>query len=398
MRWSRLRLATTGTPQRSWPRAGALLGLLVAGSLAPSVPAWAQEPADVAPATLKQAAHGRFLMGAAVAARSLDNPELAALIARQFDCLTAENEFKPVSLQAQPGQFRFEAADRIANFARAHGQTLIGHTLCWHSQAPAWLFQDARAQPLSREQGLANLKAHIDAVVGHYKGTVHGWDVVNEAISDQREGYLRQTPALRSIGNDYIVKAFEFAHAADPDAELYYNDYGNENPEKLQKTIRLIRTLKAAGVRIDAVGLQGHYQLSDAGAPGRLDRAIAAYAAEGVKVMITELDVDVLPRNTAGAAVEARENKGANPYTDGLPREVAEAQARRYAELFAVIRKHSDVVTRVTLWGTHDGTSWLNSWPVRGRTNHPLLWDRALKPKPAFDAVVQTLEAGSGAR
>ena len=179
-----------------------------------------------------------------------------ALVAQQFDCLTAENEFKPRSLQPQPGKFNFAAADRIVEFARRHGMKVVGHTLCWHSQSPAWMFRGPDGKPLPRDEALRNLKDHIDAVVGHFKGKVVGWDVVNEAISDAKDEYLRDTPARRAIGDDYIVKAFEFAHAADPDAELYYNDYGNENPGKREKTIRLIRELKARGVRLDAVGIQ----------------------------------------------------------------------------------------------------------------------------------------------
>ena len=323
--------------------------------------------------------------------RHLDNPALAALVAEQFNCLTAENEFKPMSLHPRPGEFRFTAADRIVDFAQRHRMKVIGHTLCWHSQSPAFLFRGPDGKPLPRDEALRNLKDHIDGVVGHFKGEVAGWDVVNEAISDAKGEYLRDTPARRAIGDDYIVEAFGFAHAADPDAELYYNDYGNEHPEKLEKTIRLIRELKARGVRLDGVGLQCHLRLDDPDAPDRLDRAIAAYAAEGVKVMITELDVDVLPRRARGADVSARERGGADPYRDGLPPEVAEAQSRLYGRLFRVVLKHPGVVTRVTFWGTHDGASWLNFWPVAGRTNHPLLWDRALKPKPALDAVLDAL-------
>ncbi len=262
---------------------------------------------------------------------------------------------------------------------------VVGHNLCWHSQTPAWMFRDEDGKPLPRDDALRNLKAHIDGVVGHFKGKVIGWDVVNEAISDAGDDYLRDTPAQRAIGDDYIVKAFEFAHAADPDAELYYNDYSNENPEKLKKTIRLIRELKDKGVHLDAIGMQCHFRLEDADAPDRLDKAISAYADEGVKVMLTELDVDVLPRRGRGAE--------ADPYAKGLPADVAEAQARYYKRIFEVVLKHPKVVTRVTLWGTQDGTSWLNGGFGGRRTNYPLLFDRDLKPKPAVAAVLDALAA-----
>jgi endo-1,4-beta-xylanase len=346
--------------------------------------------ADAAATTLRRAVDGRFLIGAAVMSRQLDNPGMAALIAEQFDCLTGENEFKPRSLHPQPGRFNFAAADRIVDFAQRHRMKVAGHTLCWHSQSPAWMFRGPDGTPLPRGEALRNLKEHIDAVVGHFKGKVVGWDVVNEAISDEEDEYLRDTPAHRAIGDDYIFKAFEFAHAADPDAELYYNDYGNEHPEKRGKTIRLIREFRARGMRLDAVGIQSHLRLDDPDAPDRLDRAIAAYGAEGVKVVISELDVDVVPRRARGADAAARERGGADPYRGGLPPEVAEAQARYYGRIFRTVLKHPGVVTRVTFWGTHDGASWLNFWPAR-RTNHPMLCDRDLKPKPALGAVLDVL-------
>ncbi len=258
--------------------------------------------ADDGPAvTLRRAVNGRFLIGTAVMSRQLDNAGLADLVAKQFDCLTGENEFKPQSLQPQPGKFNFVAADKIVDFAQRHDMKVVGHNLCWHSQTPAWMFRDDNGKPLSRDEALKNLKDHINGVVGHFKGKVIGWDVVNEAISERGDDYLRDAPARRAIGDDFIVKAFEFAHAADPDAELYYNDYSNENPEKLKKTVRLIRELKAKGAHVEAIGMQCHFRLEDAAAPDRLDKAIRAYADEGVKVMITELDVDVLPRRGRGA-------------------------------------------------------------------------------------------------
>jgi endo-1,4-beta-xylanase len=362
-----------------------LTALLLSALTLPALAADRQTAADEPAQTLRHAVNGRFLIGTAVMSRQLDNSAMAELVARQFNCVTAENEFKPQSLQPQPGKFRFDAADKIVDFAQRHDMKVVGHNLCWHSQTPAWMFRDPDGKPLSRDDALKNLKDHIDRVMGHFKGKVVGWDVVNEPISDAGDGYLRDTPARRAIGDDYIVKAFQFAHAADPDAKLYYNDYSNENPGKLKKTIRLIHELKDKGVHLNAIGMQCHFRLEDSDAPDQLDKAINAYADEGVKVMVTELDVDVLPRRGRGA--------DADPYAKGLPAAVAEAQARYYKRIFEVVLKHPKVVTRVTLWGTQDGTSWLNGGFGGRRTNYPLLFDRDLKPKPAVGAVLDALTA-----
>jgi endo-1,4-beta-xylanase len=340
--------------------------------------------------TLRQAAGERMLIGAAIGSRSLSRPAIATLVGEQFSCVTAENEMKPISLQGAKGVFSFERADRIVAFAKAHNMKVIGHTLCWHSQAPRWLFQDDNGQPLPREAALANLKTHIETVVKHFKGDVKGWDVVNEAINDGPEPYLRNTPARRAIGDDFVVKAFEFAHQADPDVELYYNDYNIEQGGKRDRALRLIRQLKSAGVRIDGVGIQGHWALESPGL-AEIERGIKAFADEGLKVMITELDIDVLPRGRGFVAdVGATQRQGSNPYAAGFPDTVQKKLADRYAALFALFTRYPQV-TRVTFWGVGDGESWLNGFPVRGRTNYPLLFDRQLHPKPAFKAVVQAL-------
>jgi endo-1,4-beta-xylanase len=351
--------------------------------------------AEPPPKTLREAAAGRFLVGVALSSRRLEDPKFGTFVADQFSALTAENEMKPASLQPAKGRFEFAGGDKLAAFAAAHEMKLVGHTLCWHQQTPAWMFEDEQKQPLGREAALANLRAHIDAVAGHFKGKVIGWDVVNEAISDKAGEYLRDTPARRAIGDDFIARAFEFTRAADPGAELYYNDYGIENPQKRDKVLKLIRDLKSRGLRIDAVGIQAHFSLRDAQTAQKLDEAIAAYATAGVKVSLTELDVDVLPRAGRGGAADlnAREATGLDPYKEGLPAEVAEAQAKFYRQIFEVVLKHRGTVERVTFWGTHDGASWLNNFPVRGRTNHPLLWDRELQAKPAFAAVLAALNA-----
>lgn len=347
--------------------------------------------------TLRQAAGQRLLIGTAITGFDLRKPGLMALIPEQFGCLTAGNEMKPDSLQRVKGTFTFERADRIVEFARSNKMQMIGHTLCWHNQSPRWMFQDDQGKPLPREAALANLKAHIEGVLKHFKGKVKGWDVVNEAVSDGPGQDLRDTPAKRAIGDDFVLKAFEFARAADPDVELYYNDYNIESDYKRDRAVRLVRRIKAAGLRIDAVGIQGHWSL---GGPGvaEIERGIQAFAAEGVKVMITELDVDVLPRGRRGGAdLGAAERQGADPYKAGLPDEVQQKLAARYGELFALFVRHPEI-TRVTFWGTSDGDTWLNNFPVRGRTNHPLLFDRQLRPKPAYKAAIDALQAGKAVR
>ena len=270
---------------------------------------------------------------------------------------------------------------------------IVGHTLVWHSQMPRWVFQDANGKPLTRDSLLARMHDHIATVVGRYKGRIKGWDVVNEALNE--DGTLRSSPWKTIIGDDYIEKAFQFAHEADPEAELYYNDYNLENAPKRNGAAELVKKLKAAGVTITAVGSQAHDKLWLQNVAMH-DTTIAVLGALGVKVNITELDVDVLPaatRNrTADVSVRVQPDAGGassvNPYVAGLPDSVQQALAKRYAELFKVFMKHRGIVDRVTLWGVGDGDSWLNNWPMRGRTNYPLLFDRQDLPKPAFKAVI----------
>jgi endo-1,4-beta-xylanase len=340
--------------------------------------------------TLREAAGNRLLVGCAVATVDLVNPKLAALVAEQFDCITPEYDFMPRHMVDGNGKFTYEAGDRVLAFAESHHLPVFGHMLVWHFMTRKWLFEDQAGKPLPREKALANLKKYIDAVMGRYKGRLRAWDVVNEAVSDKDGEYLKDTPALRAIGKDYIERAFEFAHTADPKAELYYNDYNIEQPAKLAKTIRLVRSLQATGVCINAVGIQGHW-LIDWPPKDMIGKGIDAISATGVKVMITELDVDPLPRDASGADMAVAE-QGADPYRRGLPPETQQKLAKRYGEIVGEIVRHP-AVTMIGFWGTHDGRSWLNDFPVRGRTNHPLLFDRDYKPKPAFDAVIKALRA-----
>ena len=342
--------------------------------------------------TLKEAFSRCFLIGAAINQNQFterDNRGVP-IIASQFNSITPENVLKWESVHPEPGKYNFEGPDRYVAFGEKHRMFIVGHTLVWHNQTPRWVFEDSSGNPVDRQTLLERMRDHIHTVVGRYKGRINGWDVVNEALDE--DGTLRQTPWMKIIGEDYLVKAFEFAHEADPAAQLYYNDYSLENEAKRNGAVELIKKLKAQGVPVVAIGLQDHNKM-DWPSVEQVDVTIAAFAKLGLKVNITELDIDVLPPATqhrgADITLNVELQAKLNPYTTGLPAEVQEALAKRYAELFAVYLKHRDVVDRVTFWGVADGDSWLNGWPVRGRTSYPLLFDRQGKPKPAFDAVIQ---------
>jgi endo-1,4-beta-xylanase len=345
-------------------------------------------------ATLREAFADDFLIGAAVGRGVVSGRDARAaeLVARQFSALTAENDMKWQSLHPAPDRYDFNAADDYLEFAKKHRMTVIGHTLVWHSQTPDWVFKDEAGKPVTREVLLKRMKDHIQTVVGRYKGRIKGWDVVNEALSDGGREPLRDSPWRRIIGDDFIEQAFRFAHEADPQAELYYNDYGLENGRKRDNAVALVKGLLKRGVPITGIGTQSHFHLNHPPV-AEVERTLKDFAALGVKVMVTELDVDVLPsRGPAGNADISRREQGGNglnPYPNGLPPEIQEKLAKRYGELFEVYLRHRKSLTRVTFWGVDDGRTWLNGFPIRGRTNHPLLFDRDLKPKPAFDAVLR---------
>ena len=341
--------------------------------------------------TLRDAAGSKLLIGAAASAEDLEDPKFAALYVAQFNAITAHADMMPARIVDDAGNYDFTKTDAIMAFAEKNHLAVYGHMLLWQHLSRDWLFKDKEGKPLPREQALANLKGYIDTVAGRYRGRIKAWDVVNEALSDEGETYLRDTPARRAIGDDFIVKAFEYAHAADPVAELYYNDYNIELPYKRAKALRLLRELRSAGVRIDAVGIQGHWMLDEKHpSTSVITEAIREFSEAGFRVMITELDVDVLPRTASGADLVSVE-EGPNPYPNGLPDDVQQQLAKRYGEIFDAILEPG-TVEMITFWGTHDGHSWLNDFPVKRRTNYPLLFDRSLQRKPAFDTVIQSLE------
>lgn len=419
--------------------------------------------------TLRDAFKDAFLIGAAIRPDQVDgrNSQASALIVREFNALTAENAMKMGPIHPRPGNdpasYDFAAADAIVEFAQKHNLKLIGHTLCWHSQVPRWMREPEPGQSeLTKEVLLTRLRDHIMTVAGRYKGRIHGWDVVNEAINDGAGDY-RQSVFFKVIGKEYLALAFKWAREADPAAELYYNDYNlDANDHKRATALELVKYLREQGCRIDGIGLQGHYNLTTP-TIAKIDETIGMFAALGLKVHITELDVTAIrgasvsgavgfspgPRpfpnieqlktqlaltdaqvaqitplvasatrdiqaavaesdfqkvgqlRTAGAdairklLTEAQQapfnvlvappNAGRGRALAPLSGEDAQAQAKRYAEIFGVFLKHRDAIERVTFWGLRDSDSWRRQF-------HPLLFDDAYGRKSAYDAIIATRE------
>lgn len=365
------------------PRSTFIGLLVVVAMMCPGV-LLAQDKMPSADGGLKSVYGKLFAVGAAIPGASLKDEEIA-LLAKHFTTVTPENCMKPQPIHPEEGRYDFAEGDALVKMAQGKGLAVNGHTLLWHEQCPAWFFVD-NGKPAGRELVLKRMREHIAAVAGHYSGKLASWDVVNEAINDGG-GYLRRTKWTQCIGDDFIAEAFIAARKADPKADLYYNDYGIEGGGKREKTLRLIRELKERNVPINGVGIQGHWQVGCVPLKD-IEAAIVAFHAEGLKVAITELDIDVVPRKASGANVNAHE-KGANdPFADGLTPEMQKRLADDYTRLFELFLKHRDKISRVTFWGLHDGRSWLNSWP-RKRTNHALLFDRSLQPKPAAASLLE---------
>ena len=342
--------------------------------------------------SLKDAYKDCFMVGAALNAAQFTGQDQAedAIIKAQFNTISPENVLKWEVVHPQPDTYDFSPADKYVEFGQQNHMFIIGHNLVWHSQVPKWVFEDEKGNPVSRDVLLERMHDHISKVVGRYKGKIGGWDVVNEALNE--DGTLRQSAWMKIIGEDYLEKAFRFAHEADPEAQLYYNDYSLEYQAKRNGALELVKKLKAKGVPIAGVGLQDHVSM-DSPTADEIDTTINEFSKLNVKVMITELDVDLLPwpasKQTADVSLNVAADPKLNPYPNGLPEAVQQALSKRYAELFSVYVKHCALVTRVTFWGVADKDSWKNNWPVKGRTNYPLLFDRNAQPKPAFDAVLR---------
>ena len=314
-------------------------------------------------------------------------PEELALLCRHFGVVTPENDLKLHYVQPREGAFRFERPDAFVAFAEAHHLKIVGHNLFWmrDNETPAWFFKDGD-KPASRELVLKRMREHAHVVAGRYRGRIACWDVANEALSDGGE-FLRPSKWQSVVGDDVVEQAFRFAHEADPQAKLIYNDYSIESPEKRPKLLRLLREFKAHGAPIHVVGIQGHWEL-DAVPFADIEKTIEAVSQLGVKVAITELDLGVVRRGEAwmDAGKQREALKKPDLYAAGCPPDVLQRQAEQYARLFQLLLKHAGAVERVTFWGLHDGRSWLNDWPWK-RTDHGLIFDRRFQPKPAFFAI-----------
>lgn len=342
--------------------------------------------------TLQEAFDEDFLIGTALNYSQIfgDDEEGIQLARKQFNAITPENVMKWEQIYPEPGEYNFEPADRFVELGEENDMFMVGHTLVWHSQVPDWVFEDEDGNELSRDALLERMRDHIHTVVGRYKGQIHGWDVVNEALNE--DGTYRESRWYEIIGQDYLVKAFEYAREADPDAELYYNDYSLENPEKRDGAVRLVQYLQKNDAPITGIGTQGHFNL-EWPTLDEIEKTIIDFADLGIDVMVTELEVDVLPQATdnmgADVSDSAEMREELDPYRDQLPDSVQQQLTQRYKDLFDTFLDHRDDITRITFWGVSDGDSWKNNWPVQGRTNYPLLFDRNWQPKPAFHAVTE---------
>lgn len=315
-----------------------------------------------------------FPIGVAVTPAQLRDSAQQALILRQFNSLTPENAMKMADIHPQEDRYNWQDADAIVNFAQLHHLRVRGHNLCWHQQVPAWMFYDKAGNLVTKDVLLSRLKAHIYAVVGRYKGKIYAWDVVNEAVADGGDQPLRNSPWYQICGEDYIFKAFQYAHEADPNAVLFYNEYGTESPKKRDRVYQLLKKMIAAGVPVNAIGLQSHWSLTNP-ADDEIKTSIKLYSSLGLKVQITELDMSVY------ANEDKADSTGYTPQRESL-------QAERYGQMFNIFRANRSVITGVTFWNLSDKHSWLNNFPVRGRKNYPLLFDRNLQPKKAYWSVV----------
>ena len=353
-----------------------------------SIGAWAQwrqvDPRENV--GLKDAYKDYFTIGVALNQRNVSDDAQKALVVKQFNSVTAENDWKPGEIHPKEGVWNFERADKIADFCRQNGIKMRGHCLCWHSQFADWMFTDAKGKPVTKEVFYERLRDHIQTIMKRYKDVVYAWDVVNEAMADdgggprwgfgrpgQEPSPYRQSRHFQLCGDEFIAKAFQFAREADPDVLLFYNDYSCVDEGKRERIYNMVKKMKDAGVPIDGIGMQGHYNIYFP-SEEQLEKAIVRFKEIVKHINITELDLRM--NNESGGQLMFSRGE-AKP----MPAYVSTLQTDQYARLFKVFRKHADVIDNVTFWNLGDKDSWL------GVNNHPLPFDENYRPKACFRAI-----------
>jgi endo-1,4-beta-xylanase len=345
--------------------------------------------------TLKEAFDGKFLMGCAINVDQSSGRDVVAdsLIVRHFNSIVAENCMKCEKIHPLENEYFWDDADQFVQFGEKNNMVIIGHCLLWHSQCAPWFFHDEKGNLVSADVLKQRIRDHITTIVTRYKGRVKGWDVVNEAIMD--DGTYRDSYFYQILGEEFIPFAFECAHAADPDAELYLNDYSMAKPGKREAYVKLIGQLQEKGLRIDAIGIQAHAGM-DYPDMNDMEQTIQAYIGTGIDVMFTELDINALPNvfenGNENAAVEERfeYEQRMNPYVNGMPADSLQVWNSRVQGMFDLALKYHEHFRRVCMWGLCDQQSWLNDWPMPGRTNYPLLFDRNYRLKPVMQKYTMT--------
>ena len=363
------------------------------------------------PSTLKEAYKDDFLMGVALGSRDIfhyykypmrkDKKELS-IVNREFNCITAENLMKPMYINPHPDQYYFDAVDEMMSFAEKNNHEVVGHVLVWHAMTAPSFFENDKGDLLSREAMIERMRDYIYTVVGRYKGRIKYWDVVNEAVDlktvkdengrSVQKAVIRESKWSKIIGDDFIDLAFQFAHEADPNAELIYNDFTMNNAIKAQFVADMCTRMRSKGIRVDGVGMQAHWHLNYPSAK-ELKVALDIFRKASLKVHLTELDIGVLERPDTQQDADISRNielqAKLNPYTNDIPEYVLLSHAKKYEQIFEILLQNRDLVDRVTFWGVSDSYSWLNDWPIEGRTSHPLLFDRKNKSKPAYEALIE---------
>lgn len=330
-----------------------------------------------------------FKMGAAINTSQVSGSDSLgqATVKKHFNSIVAENCMKSEKIHPERDRYDWVPADSFVNFGTENGMQVVGHCLVWHSQLAPWFPLDDNGKLVCADTLRQRMADHINAVVGRYKGRVQVWDVCNEVILD--DGTYRESPFYQILGKEYIPLAFKLAHEADPDAMLAINDFNMATSAKREAYVALVNDMKAQGLRVDAIGMQAHIGM-DYPDFGEFEKSIEAFAGTGCQVMITEWDMSALPtvKRTANISETVEYEEMLNPYPNGLPQDVAAEWNQRMTDFMTMLLRHSDKITRFNAWGVCDSDSWKNGWPVPGRVDYPLLFDRNYQMKPFLTAVL----------